>query len=683
MKVIKNIIVTAIFGFTLAACQSLDLEDQGLIGEAEYFQTADGVKKYFTSLYAVLPVEHFNYFARNGSNWDELRAFNYNNAWEAVKYNMPNMCGESVNGWNNVQANGFGYWPYGSIRNINIFINTFPNYKEYYKDETVYNELLGEAHFLRAFFYFGLVKRYGGVPIITEVQDPTDPFETLAVGRATEYDTYKFIQSDLQFAIDNMTSTHKDRGSRYAAAALMSRAMLYAGSIAKYSNWIGLESEAAYQQGFAGIGADKANEFFTASVQASRLIIEEGGYSLYAAGGAVDGAQYAELFRDINSNENIFIKKYATGTTDRLRHNWSAGHLPQELSSGNAPQTSNVSLDVLRIFGFPDIVDKEGYPIRFDHPADIRKGYDFEPRMRGNVWLNGDEPFNQGVVLSSQRGHYKTFNWKASAVRYGNTTDEPNLVSDRNYNGSMVQFSNRILNRVPDINAEFYMDGEFPIQIRDGSGYVEGMPKWRYCGLHGNKEDGNIENNNVSCAWIRKYVTAPSNGWHVDTQHWIIFRLGEIYLNMAEALYELGNKEEALNYIGTIRTRAGSKVTRPALDETPYIGKPNDEFNPHTYPHGIDASLQFIREERYRELYVESHYWYDLRRWGVLDLVLHEYRPRIMSCYHILDENKYIYLEEQTMIGSTWNAPRNAYYEGIPQGEINKNPNLLPQNPLR
>ena len=679
MKVIKNIITTAIFGFLLGSCQSLDLEDQGLIGEAEYFQTSDGVKKYFTSLYAVLPTEHFNYSARNSTSnpWNELRAFNQNNAWEAVKHNMQNMCGEFVNAWNTVQADGFGYWPYESIRNINIFINTFPEYKEYYKDEAEYNELLGEAHFLRAFYYFALVKRYGGVPIITEPQDPTDDYETLAVRRATEYDTYKFIHDDLQFAIDNMTSKHNDRGSRYAAAALMSRAMLYAGTIAKYSNWIGIDSEAAYQQGFAGISADKANEFFNLSVKASRLILEEGGYVLYAAGGATSGEQYAELFRDISSNENIFIKRYATGTTDRLRHNWSSGQLPPELSQGNGPQTSNIALDVMRVFGFPSIVDEDGYPIRYDNPADIRNGYDFEPRMRGNFWLNGDEPFNQGEVLNSQRGHYKTFTWKASAIRLGNESDVPNNIAP---NGS----SNRILNRANDINAEFYLNSEgLPIHIRDGSGYVDGMPKWRYSGKHGNKEDNNIENNNISCAWVRKYVTAPSHGWHVDTQHWIIFRLGEVYLNMAEALYELGEKDRAFDYIETIRTRAGSKVTRPALDDSPYVGQPNDEYNPHTYPHSIDASLQFIREERFRELFAENHRWYDLRRWGIVDLVLNNYRPRILSCYHILDEGKYIYLEEQTMIGGPWNANRNAFYEGIPQGEINKNPNLLPQNPLR
>ena len=52
-------------------------------------------------------------------------------------------------------------------------------------------------------------------------------------------------------------------------------------------------------------------------------------------------------------------------------------------------------------------------------------------------------------------------------------------------------------------------------------------------------------------------------------------------------------------------------------------------------------------------------------------------------CYYLLDEDKYIYLDEWEKNNRTWSAAKRAFYEGIPQGEINKNNNLLPQNPLR
>jgi hypothetical protein len=99
-----------------------------------------------------------------------------------------------------------------------------------------------------------LAKRYGGVPIITEVQNPLADPETLNVSRNTEYDTWKFIYEDLKFAIDNMTaSSESGRANKYVAAALMSRSMLYAGSIAKYTQHLGFEGEAATQAGLAGM----------------------------------------------------------------------------------------------------------------------------------------------------------------------------------------------------------------------------------------------------------------------------------------------------------------------------------------------------------------------------------------------------------------------------------------------
>jgi hypothetical protein len=103
------------------------------------------------------------------------------------------MSGETF-GWNvAMTGGGWGYWPYDQIRIVNVFINNFPNYKDKY-DAATYNALMGEARFLRAFFYQGMAKRYGGVPIITEVQDPvTTPLEELQVPRNTEYDTWKFI----------------------------------------------------------------------------------------------------------------------------------------------------------------------------------------------------------------------------------------------------------------------------------------------------------------------------------------------------------------------------------------------------------------------------------------------------------------------------------------------------------
>ena len=58
------------------------------------------------------------------------------------------------------------------------------------------DRMTGEAHFARAYMYYGLVKRYGGVPLIDKVQD--DDYAdggpgAVAVPRSTELDTWKFV----------------------------------------------------------------------------------------------------------------------------------------------------------------------------------------------------------------------------------------------------------------------------------------------------------------------------------------------------------------------------------------------------------------------------------------------------------------------------------------------------------
>jgi len=143
---IKALLFTIFFGLAISSCQELELEPKGILGEPELFGTAYGVQKYFIQLYANLPIEDFIYYANDGYKPGN------NNSWQAYKNSQAGMSGE-IYGWNvAMNESGVGYWPYNYIRIANTFINNFPNYKDKY-DAATYNSLLGEARFLRAFFY--------------------------------------------------------------------------------------------------------------------------------------------------------------------------------------------------------------------------------------------------------------------------------------------------------------------------------------------------------------------------------------------------------------------------------------------------------------------------------------------------------------------------------------------------
>jgi hypothetical protein len=304
------------------------------------------------------------------------------------------------------------------------------------------------------------------------------------------------------------------------------------------------------------------------------------------------------------------------------------------------------SLDFMLLFDFSAITDESGKPVRFDKRSDIKN--DMEPRLRGICYFDGDEL--RGHTFGIQRGVYRTFPWLATEAGNGENSAPANINN------------NRLLG---------YQRGDKTT--------INGK-EIRLNGDHGLFESFGGENNPITGAFVRKYIdpTLSTNqvrdyGSYTD---WIVFRMGEIYLNTAEAAYELGKKEEAFtNYIKPIRERAGCKNTNP------YTAAPGDLSEKYGY--AIDENLQFIRDERFRELWSENHRWWDLRRWRTADRVLNNWIPRVLMCYYVADEDKYIYLNERERWNQSWTANKNCYYQGISQSEINKNPNLLPKNPLR
>jgi len=665
MKVKNLIILIALCSIGFSSCIDLDLEPKGQFGEAEYFGSETGVKTFFAGMYGWLPIEDFHY-THNGQGY--RRGDDLNDAWgtwESPKQTQGAMSAEFVGG-PTVNNDGNSYWRYDRLREINTFVNNFEKYKANFT-ETKYNELLGEARFLRAFIFSGMVKRYGGIPIIAEAQDPMAPLEVLNVSRNTEYDCYKFIYEDLKFASENMTGTaDKYRGTKWTALALQSRLMLYAATIAKYTQYINYGSEKAYEQGFAGISSDKANEFFQYSYDASKRLIESGPYSLYQEYADL-AVNFHELFLDNSSKETIFFKNYIHHDlfgreAFLIGHNWDALMLPNPSMSNFVGAQAYPSLTAMQSFeGFPSLVEANGTPKRWTNPADIRNG--MEPRMRGSMFFTGD--VFQGVTFDIRRGIYRTFTWPASTIIDGLDTDVPNTNNNRvrsnDYNAKHTLTANEAAN-AKNINVQ--------------AGAIN------IIGAHGMRTSTGNENNCLTGAYVQKYINPKMDKGriieHASFQPWIAFRLGETYLNHAEAAYELGHKAEASTYISAIRKRAGcNNLELSSVNPIPW----DYEKTLTVYP--IDKELQVIRDERFRELWGENHRWWDLRRWRVADKVLEQFKPRILGCYYVADEDRYIYLDEREMGNKTFTANRNCYYQGIPSGEINKNPNLLPQNPFR
>lgn len=134
-------------------------------------------------------------------------------------------------------------------------------------DFTGKDALYGEVYFLRAYYYFELVKMFGGVPLFTD--------KRLSVGdsnkfqRATKAQVYAQIEADLTAAIAALpvTNAQKGRATKYAAQALLGKVYLYQDkfteSAAMLENVIGKFSLAAnYESIFLEAGENGSESVF-------------------------------------------------------------------------------------------------------------------------------------------------------------------------------------------------------------------------------------------------------------------------------------------------------------------------------------------------------------------------------------------------------------------------------------
>lgn len=114
---------------------------------------------------------------------------------------------------------------YNKIRRMNEFLHSMELYSTFSDEKNTRWE--AQIRFFRAFIYFQLAKRHGGVILYKSIDEMSKD-----KARSSEKDTWDLVESDLDFAIANLpeswSAAEKGRLTKYAALAFKSRAMLYA-----------------------------------------------------------------------------------------------------------------------------------------------------------------------------------------------------------------------------------------------------------------------------------------------------------------------------------------------------------------------------------------------------------------------------------------------------------------------
>ncbi|MDR1155666.1 MAG: RagB/SusD family nutrient uptake outer membrane protein [Bacteroidales bacterium] len=245
-------------------------------------------------------------------------------------------------------------WPYEQIRNINILL---ANVEKGSIDPETQTVLKAQALVLRAWRYFGMVKRYGGVPMI---MTPQDLNEDLYVTRTRTSECIRLIIQDLDDAASVLpwqwTGEDAGRITRAAAVALKARVLLY---------W------ASPQFNPAG-NRERWNEAYIANKYA-REELEKNGYGLYE--------NFEQLWFEEMNKEVVFVQRYQDPGRN---HNWDSGTRPYEPASGYATGHH------------PTLELVESFPMKDGRP--VTESPDYDP---ARYWLNRDPRFAQTVAYNS------------------------------------------------------------------------------------------------------------------------------------------------------------------------------------------------------------------------------------------------------------------------------------------
>ena len=616
----------------LLACNTLDVPPVDRIGDANVFSSEQGITAYMARLYADMPILQFSGGTLGGGTC-------YGVTGEVLGATPDNMSATATERWTGgADANG-RVWDYVPIREQCYFLQELPKYAGKFSEQKI-NTWTAEVYFLRAFRYFEMVRRYGGVPIVDRVLNyPEESLEEVTKPRDKEKDCYDFILSDIDKAIDffkNGVESYniKGRVNLWVAYALKSRVALHAASIAKYGSQFPARY-VNYQNGLTGIAASDAANYYTIAWNAAREVITgNGGYSLYkgkwGSGSYTDKVLNFEALFYAGKSEDIseiMFAKYHNTTSSGTA--FAQNHMPAIGGATAGTWIPGPALDIVKQYedihgnSLKDVLNTgtDENPTYYASTVSPDLFAEAEPRLRATILVPFENNYREDLTPTD--------------IRYGvlPTGKQP---------------SANILTEVvshPEVD-KFYTVGN------------DSVP---YTGLSGNFAFGTPTG--VFCRkWLDPTLDRQQMVFGTALQvPWIEFRYAEMLLNAAEAAVELGDATkmgDAATYVNQIRERAGAF---------------NRNYN------GSTLTRDAVRSERRKEFYLENKIFWDMQRWRVLHSEIASRQWEALYPIYVWDEHAF-YMKQAKVGGLA--APSVTfndlyYYQEIPQRELSKNSKLI------
>ena len=383
--------------FTLSSCNGfLDREEDSFIDKTATFDSYNRTKQYLTYAYTLLP-DGLNRFSREAmlaSATDdaefaiesaEIQQFN-NGSWNALNnpddvwnryYSGISKCCTLLENTNHVNLDISRLDPDKQVEYANSL-----------KDIRMWR---AEARFLRAYFHFELLKRYGPIPIVTSTLSINGNYENTP--RPTMKEVVDFIAKECDIAADTLELTPWrnvndafGRATKGAALALKSRLLLYAAS-PLYVDF-GDTNEANKPTDVA---------LWKSAADAAKAVIDLNQYEL--------ASSYADLFKnDFQNKEYIFVRRYAANS------DFEKSNFPVSFGGKGGTNPSQNLVD--------DYEMLDGTPFDWNDPAKAAQPFENRDARLGATILMNMAPFKGKKVATYPEGADASPNPNATKTGY-------------------------------------------------------------------------------------------------------------------------------------------------------------------------------------------------------------------------------------------------------------------------
>lgn len=537
---------------------------------------------------------------------------------------------------------------YESIAQTNLFLRELDNARGC--DPADIEEWKAEAYFLLAYYHFELLRFFGPIPIIDHYIDADLSVSEFPGRMHYDYVTDWIVNLlderviNNEYLCDMRPEDEFGRATRVAGQALKARALLYAASPLwngsfPYSNWTNSVETPGYGYELVSLQRDenkwlRAKQACEEAVQAA----EDAGYRLYdnmefytTNGLKVDELPDIPGLKRPNSEEGIEFRKRVFMLRYAVSSHFTEGNNEYILALCD-------NSDVYLLSTMPHRVIKNN---------------------NGN-WYSGYSTVAPTLFTVE---HFYTQNGLLPQ-------EDPDFPNESEWlKSANIQGSKDVINlntlREPRFYAWIAFDGgEYGYKIANGKSLILDFKDSQAQGYNPELYNRNCcATGFIAQKFIRPNARRTKNNqWNTTLANQAyrpIIRMSDLYLMLAECCAELGDKEGVYANVNKVRERAG---VEPLSDA--FCAKSSMSLT------------DWVRNERFIELWGEGQRYFDLRRWAIADQYLGEGKLEGLNSISKLDPT-FEEFNQRITIDQPFRWYKRMYIMPIAYSEITKNPNLV------